>query len=73
MNRLPKIKWYRLLLALGLTFIAADTFPHPQLPPGLIASAIAKVTETSQTALDQMSPAERQARKADPGLAQVEF
>lgn len=73
MNRLPHIKWYRLLLALGLTFIAADTFPHPQLPPGLIASAIAAATDVGETALDQLSPSAQQTRQAPSGMAQAEF
>lgn len=72
MTRLPQIKWSRLLLALGLTFIAADTFPHPQLPPGLIVSAITTVTEASKSALDQL-PTSRQAREDKPGLARAEF
>jgi hypothetical protein len=30
------VKMNRLFLAIAITFLVADTYPHPQLSPGLI-------------------------------------
>lgn len=77
MNRLPKIKWYRLLLAFGITFVIADTYPHPRLSPGLIQSATASATEAGKATLDTLLAHSLNSRESDlrqsPGLAQADF
>lgn len=45
---IAKIHPSRLLLALAITFLIADTYPHPNLSPGLI--------ETVVIQLQQMAP-----------------
>lgn len=39
-NTLSNIRVSRLLLTLVTTFLIVDTFPHPNLGPGLIESLI---------------------------------
>lgn len=36
MNRSLTLKINRLILAIIITFIVADTYPHPNLAPGLV-------------------------------------
>ena len=70
MKRLPALKWHRLLIALGVTFIVADTYPHPNLPPGLIHTAIASVTETTTDTWAAFFANREDEQKAHPGIAQ---
>lgn len=35
---LQSIKWSRLILVIVVTFLVADTYPHPNLPPGVLQS-----------------------------------
>lgn len=35
----------RIILALLLTFLVADTYPHPELGPGLVASTLHQVQQ----------------------------
>jgi hypothetical protein len=70
---LPAIKWRRLFLAIAITFVVADTYPHPNLSPGVLQSAIATVTRTNQTTLDDLTAgaeADKTAEEAD--VAQAE-
>lgn len=72
---LPAIKWRRLFLAIGVTFVVADTYPHPNLGPGVLQSAIAAVTKTSQTTLDELTAAaaakDAAAAQGNTGIAQL--
>jgi hypothetical protein len=47
---LAAIRIDRLLLALAITFLVVDTYPHPSLGPGLVESLITRgiVTLTPQ-------------------------
>jgi hypothetical protein len=37
------LKWHRLILAVLVTFIVADTAPYPQLSPGLLQTLTTQV------------------------------
>lgn len=37
------LKWHRLMLAMLLTLIIADTAPHPQLAPGLLQTLASRL------------------------------
>jgi hypothetical protein len=43
MQIIKGIKIERLLLALGITLLIADTVPHPHLSPGLVEHALHRV------------------------------
>lgn len=34
------IHWHRLALAVALTFVVADTYPHPRLAPGIVVQGL---------------------------------
>ncbi len=37
------LKWHRLMLALFVTLVVADTAPHPELSPGLLQTLAGRV------------------------------
>lgn len=71
MNRLPKIKLRRLLLTLGLTFVIADTYPHPDLGPGLIQSTVSTVTQTGKSAAKAVLADRSKGSESSSGLTQA--
>ena len=42
------IRMGRLMLALMITFLIADTYPHPKLHPGVIETVILQIKELAQ-------------------------
>lgn len=47
LSSLRSIQSNRLVLALMLTFLLADTYPHPSLGPGLVETLIAQARQAS--------------------------
>lgn len=45
---LTEIKWQRLILAVVITFLIADTVPHPQLGQSLMKLGAAKLQQRWQ-------------------------
>jgi len=45
----PAIHWPRLALAVALTFVVADTYPHPRLAPGVMAQGLAWLRHAPET------------------------
>jgi hypothetical protein len=47
-----EIKVNRLLWAIGLTVLMADTVPHPSLSPGVVESAISRFVHQPAAVVD---------------------
>lgn len=41
----PEIKWSRLVMALLVTVVIADTVPHPNLSPGFLHNLAVKLAD----------------------------
>jgi hypothetical protein len=43
MEKTFSIKINRLVIAIAITFLVADTYPHPQLSPGVVETLSSRV------------------------------
>lgn len=46
LNLVRTIRWQRLAVAVALTYLVADTYPHPQLAPGALVQGLAQLNHS---------------------------